>query len=585
MRYSTESSSEHSPVTLSLTNRRRRVFWLLTVLIITVGIELGARLIEWLENTAARRKNPFVESINPVPAFKIVESGGTRVVVRSGFHPLMNPELRPFTLERQQGGLRVFVLGGSAAAGWPYHVGDTNISALLERKLQMLYPERPIEVINVAAGTYASHRVKLILEEILHYNPDILVLYNGNNEFLESLVYRPRNPPSPWDHSAAIRLTYKLTVPLPKIDVKNFDISAQVPNTLSFAFAKTSLYRKNLRQFQMLLDHYRFNIEEMASAAAAAKIPLFLLTCPVNLKDWAPNVSRHRNTFTPEEKTRWTDLFREGYLAIERGDFAAAIAPLRAAITIDDEYAEAHFRLAESLLRTGHREEAKSEFILALQRDAFPFRELPEFQQVLQDVATKQKVPLVDIVRPLEAATGDGILGLDALVDYVHLTEQSQEIVAQEIIKSLHGQGLLPGITPADIERVRIAIPKNFSARRDLAAADLNYNMAMVMHQYERLDSLYDKAMETFSRAAKEDPSLAVECRNRSALFREIHPVVKAYRDLLRADKLGLRDKAYTPEEAQRIFAMYAEMIREVKTPNLSREEFKQKLPEALPFK
>jgi len=575
-------------MTPPLTDRRRPFFWFLTFLLVIAGVEFGARIIELVENAVARHKNPFIESVNPVPAFEVKEVGGTRLVVRSGFHPLMNPELKPFFLEHPKGSLRVFILGGSAAAGWPFHVGDTNISALFERKLRILYPGRSIEVINVAAGTYASHRVKLILEEILHYNPDIIFLYNGNNEFLENLVFRPRNPSAPWDRSAAIRLTYRavtsLMMPLPRVDVKNFDISAQVPNTLSFAFSKASLYREDPRQFKMLLDHYRFNLEEMVNSAGAAKVPLFLLTCPVNLKDWVPNVSRHRKDLTPGEKARWTGFFRDGYLAVERGDFATAVAPLRAAVALDDEYAEAHYRLAEALRHTGQRSEAKAEYLLALQRDAFPFRELPEFQDVLREVAARRGVPLVDIVGPLEAVAGDGILGLDVLIDYVHLTEQSQEIIAQEMVSALRVHGLLPGISAADIERARIAIPVKFWARREIAAADLNYNMAMIMHQYERLDALYEKAIDIFGRAAMEDPSIAVECRNRIALFREIHPVVRAYRDLLRADKLGLREQKYTPEESQRIFTMYREMIHQVKTPSLSSEEFKQKVPEGLPF-
>lgn len=575
--------TERSPMTPARTGRRRALFWFLTFLVVVAGIELGARLIERVENAVARHRNPFVESVNHVPAFRVVDVGGTRMVVRSGFHPLMNPELRPFPLERPKGGFRVFVLGGSAAAGWPYHVGDTNISALLERKLRMLYPGRPIEVINAAAGTYASHRVKYIFDEILRYNPDAIFLYNGNNEFLESLVYHPRNPPEPWDRSAAIRLTYRLMVPLPRVDEKNFDISAQIPNTLSFAFSRASLYREDPRQFRMLLEHYRFNIEEMVAEAGDAKVPLFLLTCPVNLKDWVPNVSRHRKDLTPGEKARWTVLFRDGDLAIERGDFAAAVAPLRASIALDDEYAEAHFRLAEALRHTGQRTEAKAEYLLALERDAFPFRELPEFQDILRDVATKRGVPLVDIVAPLEAAAVDGIIGLDVLIDYVHLSERSQEIVAQEMLRALRGHGLLQGISDADVERARIATPTKFWARRDVMAADLNYNMAMVMHQYERLDVLYKEAIETFSRAAKEDPSIAEDCRIRIASFRDIHSVVSAYRDLLRAEKLGLLEKTYTPEEVQRIFAEYRQMIYYVKTPSLSWEEFTQKVPK-VPF-
>lgn len=576
---------ERLPMTSTRIASRRPVFWFLTFLIVIAGVELSSRLLEWIENTSARRKNPFVESVNPVPAFEIKDIGGTKLVVRSGDHPLMNLELKPFFLERPKGGLRIFVLGGSAAAGWPFHVGDTNISALLERKLKLLYPGRHIEVINVAAGTYASHRVKLILEEVLSYNPDFLFLYNGNNEFLESLVYRPRNPPAPWDCSAAIRLAYRFIMPLPRVDVKNFNISAQIPNTLSFAFSKTSLYREDPRQFQMLLEHYRFNLEEMVAAADKAKIPLFLLTCPVNLKDWVPNVSRHRNDLSSVEKTRWKGLFRDGFIEVERGNFSSAIAPLRAAIALDDEYAEAHYRLAEALRNTGKVEEAKAEYVLALQRDAFPFRELPEFQDVLRGVATKSRTPLVDIVAPLEDATVDGILGYDTLVDYVHLSEKSQEIVAQEMVRALFKRGLLQGVSAADVERARISIRTKFWARREVAAADLNYNMAMIMHQYERLDVLYENAIKTFERAAKEDPAIAMDCRGRILLFREIHPVVSAYRDLLRAEKLGLLEKNYSPDEAQRIFTMYREMIRQVKTPSLSAEEFKKKVPEALPFR
>ena len=552
----------------------------MTFIIVAAGIEVGARIIEQVLNVVERRKNPYVESVNPVPAFKVADVGGVKCVVRSGFHPLMNPELRPFTLTRPKGGLRVFLLGGSAAAGWPFHVGDTNISALLERKLRMLYPGRPIEVINAAAGTYASHRVKLILDEVLHYNPDIIFLYNGNNEFLEGLVYRSRKPPAPWDRSAAIRLAYRFLVPLPRVDVKNFDISAQVPNTLSFAFSKASLYREDPRQFQMLLDHYRFNLEEMVTAAGEAKVPLFLLTCPVNLKDWVPNVSRHGKNLSPEEKNRWTGLFREGYLAAEKKDFAAAIAPLKAAVAADGEYAEAHYRLAEALRHTGQAAAAKTEYQLALQRDAFPFRELPEFQNVLREVAARRRVPLVDIIPPLEAATKDGIIGLDVLVDYVHLTEKSQEIVAQEMMRSLRVQGMLPEISEADVEKARIAIPVRFWAARDVAAADLNYNMAMIMHQYERLDALFGTAIATFSRAADEDPAMAMEYRARMVLFREIHPIVMAYKGLLRAEKLGLREKMYSAEQARQIFSDYSEMIRQVKTPGLTREEFMRRIPE-----
>jgi tetratricopeptide (TPR) repeat protein len=562
---------------------RRRLFWLLAALIVLAGVEVGCRLIERVENALARRKNPHVEAVNQVPAFEVVELEGRKMVRRTGFQPLMYFKQQPFPLERPAGGLRVFVLGGSAAAGWPYHLGDTNISALLERKLRKLYPGRSIEVVNMAAGTYASHRVKLILEEVVRYHPDAILLYNGNNELLEDLVFRPRTPPAPWDRSAAARLSYRvlvaLTTPVPRFDVKNYELGDQLSNQLSWAFARASRYREDPRQFQLLLEHYRFNMDAMVTTAEEAKVPLLLVTCPVNLKDWTPDVSRHRRDLSPADRQRFTAAFREGFLALERGDAAAAVAPLRAATAIDGEWAEAHFRLGQALLRTGRRAEAKQEFVQALERDGFPFRELPEFQAVLRELAARRRVPLVDIIPPLEAASGDGIPGYDVFTDYVHLTEQGQEIAAQEMLRALRARGLLAGVSEADVEGTRITIPQTFWPEREVYAADVGYTTAMLQHQYDRLDALYARAVEVFTRASKEDPSLAEHCRERLHTYQEVQAAAVAYRDLLRAEKLGLLYQTYTPEQAQAIHERYAGVIRWWTAGSLSDEEFLRRVP------
>jgi tetratricopeptide (TPR) repeat protein len=553
------------------------------MLLLAGGIEVGCRVIERLENAAARRRNPHVEAINPVPAFEVKELGGRRMVVRTGFQPLMVLNQRPFPLERPAGGLRIFVLGGSAAAGWPYHLGDTNLSALLERKLRLLYPGRAVEVINMGAGTYASHRVKLILEEVLRYNPDVILLYNGNNEFLEDLAFRPLTPPAPWDRSAAARLSYRvvtaLTTPLPRFDVKNYDLDEQVSSRLSFAFAQASRYRTDGRQFQALLDNYRFNLEGMVRSAQEARVPLFLVTCPVNLKDWSPNVSRHRQGLDEAERARFTALFREGFLAVERGDFAAAIAPLSGAIAIDDQYAEGHYRLGQALLRTGRRAEAKAAFVRALSRDGFPFREIPELQAILREIAARRGVPLVDLLPPLEAAAGDGIPGLDVFTDYVHLTEHGQEIAAHEMLRTLKAQGFLPEIPAAQLERTRLETPPTFWPEREVFVVDTSYNIAMVQHQYDRLDALYQAAIEVFTRAPKEAPALASRCQERLQTYHQVQATVVAYRQLLRAEKLGLLQERYTPAQAQEVFQRYTEMIRWWTAGSLSDEEFLKRIP------
>ena len=74
-----------------------------------------------------------------------------------------------FTAVKAPGTLRVFLLGSSAAAGWPHHEQSNGytIAADLARKLRMLYPEKLVEVLNVAGPTYGSHRVKFVFDEII----------------------------------------------------------------------------------------------------------------------------------------------------------------------------------------------------------------------------------------------------------------------------------------------------------------------------------------------------------------------------------------------------------------------------------
>jgi tetratricopeptide (TPR) repeat protein len=290
-------------------------------------------------------------------------------------------------------------------------------------------------------------------------------------------------------------------------------------------------------------------------------------------------VSRHRKNLAAADKARWTAHFRQGFLAVERGDFAGAVAPLREAVAIDDEYAEAHYRLGEALLKTGHPAEAKEEFVRALERDAFPFRELPEFQAILREIAARRHVPLVDIIPPLEAAARDGIGGLDVFTDYVHLTEQGQEIAAHEMVRALKAQGVLAGVSDADVERARIAIQERFWPEREVFVADANYNTAMVQHQYDRLEALYQQAVDVFNRAPKEDPSLAHHCAERLLTYRQVQAAALEYRKLLRAEKLGQLGETFTPEGAQRVYERYTSVIRWWTAGNLSNEEFLRKIP------
>jgi hypothetical protein len=76
---------------------------------------------------------------------------------------------------------RVFVLGGSVAAQYDSDEQRSH-DWTLRRVLETAFPGKRFEVIHCGMGGYDIYREDLIFQEILRYEPDIVVLLSGNNE-------------------------------------------------------------------------------------------------------------------------------------------------------------------------------------------------------------------------------------------------------------------------------------------------------------------------------------------------------------------------------------------------------------------
>ncbi len=93
-----------------------------------------------------------------------------------------------FAAHKPAGTFRIFALGESTTQGEPYSTA-TAYPAWLELELRAA-TGRPVEVINCGGLSYASYRIRAILHEVLdRYQPDLIILYCGQNEFLERRTY------------------------------------------------------------------------------------------------------------------------------------------------------------------------------------------------------------------------------------------------------------------------------------------------------------------------------------------------------------------------------------------------------------
>ena len=79
--------------------------------------------------------------------------------------------------------------GGSASASWPHPTTEI-YNSYLEKSLQQIYPSKKIEIINCSAHGFASYRVRQVFETIIPLQPDAVIIWSGNNEFLERRNYK-----------------------------------------------------------------------------------------------------------------------------------------------------------------------------------------------------------------------------------------------------------------------------------------------------------------------------------------------------------------------------------------------------------
>ena len=158
-----------------------------------LAIALGLSLVAMLEfvlilggwGNPDNVSDPFVGFSDVRPLFVLNELGDRREIPKSR-QAFFRPE--SFSAIRKPGEYRIFCLGGSTVQGRPWSI-ETSFTTWLELSLHAADKSKEWEVINCGGVSYASYRLVPILHEVLAYDPDLLIVFTGHNEFLEDREY------------------------------------------------------------------------------------------------------------------------------------------------------------------------------------------------------------------------------------------------------------------------------------------------------------------------------------------------------------------------------------------------------------
>jgi lysophospholipase L1-like esterase len=366
---------------------------------------------------------------------------------------------------------RVFCLGGSTVQGRPYAV-ETSLTTWLELSLQAADAGRHWRVVNCGGVSYASYRLVPILEEVLGYQPDLVVLYTGHNEFLEDRTYADikRRPPalgrlqtaaSRWRTYVVAQHAYaSLTGRTRREHQEERDVvAAEVDAILD--------YQNGLAQYEWdqpwreaVVAHFELNIRRAVAIAATADVPLLLVNPVCNLRDCPPLKIMPRDGLAQEDTRRFAELIDEArsYYHGDKRDLRAAAERFERALTIDDRHAGARYELAECYDQLGMKVQAREAYLAAKDHDVCPLRMLQSMHEALLDVATDTNTPMVDVRELFERESRDGIPGGELLVDHVHPNVRGHQLIGEALAEWL-------------IEQLDLRPPDRWRADRDRAYA------------------------------------------------------------------------------------------------------------------
>jgi len=387
--------------------------------------------------------DPFIGFSDIHPLFVLNEESGRYEIPKSR-QTHFQPE--SFAAKKKTNEFRIFVLGGSTVQGRPWSI-ESSFTTWLELHLSAADPARHYEVVNCGGVSYATYRLIPILQEVLHYQPDLVIFCEGHNEFLEDRSYAPikaRPAAVSWAIRQVSRLhTYNLlrqSVLGAKALADSSDrqpavvLGPEVDARLDWVGGMAEYHRDHQWQADVI-RYFESSLYRIVGIAQDAKVPL-LLVSPVSNLQYAPLKSEHRPNFTVAEQQEFDSLLEQAG-QLYGSDLSRATELLRRAIAIDPLFAEAHFELGNCLFEQGLTPEAREEFIQAKDLDVCPLRMLEPMKKIIHDVAEKTNTPLVDADALIADHSRSGFPDRQWLVDHVHPSMSGHQLIADAIAEKL----------------------------------------------------------------------------------------------------------------------------------------------------
>lgn len=305
-----------------------------------------------------------------------------------------------FTVVKDPNILRIFILGESSAAGFPYEPNGS-FSRFLALKLKLLYPQKKFEVVNLGIAAINSYAILDILEDVIAQKPDLVLVYTGHNEFYGAMGAASLTAigGSPGATRFILTMNNLRTMKLISSIFSSKNEPPAAPGLME-SLAKDKLVPLDSDFYNAGVDQFRHNLSAIFESLKKAGIPVIAGTLVSNLLDQAP--------FYPELSGAG-EAFKKG-----KDLFAK------------EKYAEAAVELTK-----------------AKDLDQLRFRAPSVFNNIIREVAAANGFGLVAVDSVFASNSKGMITGNDLMTDHLHPNLKGYSLLADIFIAGATSRGLI----------------------------------------------------------------------------------------------------------------------------------------------
>jgi tetratricopeptide (TPR) repeat protein len=289
-----------------------------------------------------------------------------------------------------------------------------------------------------------------ILRELPAYSPDLIIVYDGHNEFYGALgaasletvgqsrwLVRLYLRAIRWKTFFALREFYNRlrgAIPGAKEDPGG---------TMMERLARGQLVPEGSPVYRQALATFRANLDEVAAIAREHHIPLIVSTQVSNLRDFPPFVSQHPPSLSPTARLAFATGMNSGLTHRANGMLDSSLASFERALDVDSARADVHFQVGKALDTLSRPGEAALRYGRARDLDLLRFRASSDFNLEISLSASPPWVFVTDMERKFRANSKGGMIGGSLILEHLHPNLRGQFLMAKEFTRVMREAAVL----------------------------------------------------------------------------------------------------------------------------------------------